>query len=176
MKICIAILTILFFMLSINGQAQYTEEYRNYDYFSHSYKYLNKDYKIKIPSNKFRALIKEHRFIPNAIENYKDSLAVVMYGEFDNWAQANIAVQRIGFTWLRAGYYLWLDKKEAKELGQEFGFEHPYLLYKYMYDNTKWSEDKEEFISVFISLEKYTSISVQKYTIFRYHVNNLFWF
>ncbi|MBS3777477.1 MAG: HEPN domain-containing protein, partial [Bacteroidales bacterium] len=31
-------------------------------------------------------------------------------------------------------------------------------------------------IELFISLEKYTSISVQKYTIFRYHVNNLFWF
>jgi len=61
------------------------------------------------------------------------------------------------------------DKKESKETKT--------VKVEQTDDTEKVEKVFRQFKSLlFISLEKYTSISVQKYTIFRYHVNNLFWF
>ena len=145
------LITISIFLVSnVNAQNQSKyKEFRNYDYFSHQYKYLTKNFKIEITNDKFQSLIAEYQFIPDRIVSYKDSLAVVICPEFDSWAQVNIAVNRIGFSWLRVGYYLWLNEREAEKLGAKYGFNHPYKLYDYCYTNNEnnWDDYLKNFMN-----------------------------
>ncbi|MGE0079457.1 MAG: hypothetical protein AB7S48_16470 [Bacteroidales bacterium] len=125
----------LLFSNIVNAQTPSAEEviaeykrYSNYDYLNHKYKYLDKNYKIHISSELFQHLIKENKIYPEAIKAYKDSIAVVMCGEFESWPQRNIASYVITFSWLRIGYYLWITNAQAKELGQRYGVSMPYQL------------------------------------------------
>ena len=157
MRIILLLLSPLFLVTSVLAQDANIDEYMAYDYFKHDYKYLNEDFAITISHNTFQSLVEQYQFYPDKIEKYKDSLAVVMCGEFDNWQQVNIAVNRLGFTWLRAGYCFWLSEDEAKQKGEEMGFNHPYLFYRYMRDDDQISEVKILFLAdLKEKIEKYT--------------------
>ncbi len=130
MKLKILLFSVFIGINIINAQ-NVKKEYLEYDYFAHSYKYLDEDFSISIPDTVFQKLMVDFRFYPERIKTYKDSLAVVLCGEFDNWDQNRIAGLRITFSWLRAGYYLWMTADEAQEIAQNYSFDHPYQFYQY---------------------------------------------
>lgn len=124
------------------------EKYSNYDCLNHKYKYLDKNYKIRISSELFQRLLKENKFYPEAIKTYNDSIGVVMCGEFERWPQRNIASYEITFSWLRMGYILWITESQAKELGRRYAFKMPYQLHRYIYDDSeKWDSYMIGFMS-----------------------------
>lgn len=115
------------------------KEYRKYDYLKHKYKYLDENFAIHISSEEFQDLIKKHRFYPNAIKTYRDSISVVMHGEFDNPYQPRIATNHITMTWQRVSYYLWLSPEKTKEIGMRYSFRMPYQLYDYIFhEQSNW--------------------------------------
>ncbi len=115
------------------------KKYMNYDYLGHKYKYLDENYAIHISSEEFQDLIRKHRFFPNAIKTYKDSISVVMSGEFDNPYQPRIATNHITMTWRRVSYYLWLSPEKTKEIGMRYSFRMPHQLYNYIfYEQNNW--------------------------------------
>ncbi|WP_297086679.1 hypothetical protein [uncultured Draconibacterium sp.] len=140
--------TLILLLLLVNiANAQVKKEYLNYDYFNHSYQYLNKDYSITIQDSVFQRFVKEFKFIPERIKSYNDSLSVILCGEFGNWDQVRIAKHRITFSWQRLGYILWMSAEESEEFGRHQSFIHPYSLYKHIiYQEDKWSSDTKRLI------------------------------
>jgi hypothetical protein len=134
----------------LKAQGITPEEYikfKNYDYLKHQYKYLDKDFQIIISKADFNELIENYKLIPEKIVSYKDSLRVVLCGEFDTWRQINIAFHRLSFSWLRNGYILWLTESEAKELGGKYHFKMPYELYDYTHNHPElWDQNMQDFI------------------------------
>lgn len=120
------------------------------DYFNHRYKYLDKDYQIHISSQIFDSLAKANYFYIDRIKEYKDSLGVVLCGEFNSWPAINIAHHRLTMSWLRVGYILWLSENEARDLGSKYNFRMPYELYEFFYKNPeKWDEEMIDFLSTY---------------------------
>ena len=104
------------------------QDVKNVDYLNYSYKYLDKDFKIKIPNEIYQASIKEHKFIPVRVigKKYSDSLSVVLMAEFANWEQARLAQFKIGYTWERLGNHLLISENDARKLAQKYGEKFPY--------------------------------------------------
>jgi len=121
---------------------------KSYDYLNHCYKYLDKDYRIQISSHTFDSLAQANNIIIDRIKEYKDSLGVVLCGEFNSWSEVNIAHHRLTMSWLRIGYILWLSESEAEKLGSKYNFEMPYELYEFFYKQPeKWDKEMIEFVS-----------------------------
>ncbi len=95
---------------------QKRDSLRKFDFLSYNYRLITKDYQIKIDDKTFKKGVAKYKFVPEGINDYKDSLAVVCMIEFDDWDKTHIAVNRIGYTWLRLGYHTWQTKVEAKGL------------------------------------------------------------
>ena len=109
------------------------------DYLAYKYKYLDKDYSIRISSDEFNKAVENYKFYPNKINNYQDSLAVIMMLEFNDWGKCNQATITIGFSWKRLGYYTWQTEKEAKLFAKSVGINHPWRMYELLInekDNT----------------------------------------
>ncbi|MCF8378447.1 MAG: hypothetical protein K9H49_02650 [Bacteroidales bacterium] len=148
------IIVILFICnLHMKAQPQITEENKsqiseekNYDYLNHNYNYLDENYKIIISNEKFNELLKVYELIPEQVQTYKDSLSVVLCGEFDKWSQRNRAQFRITYTWLRAGYHLWLTEAEAEKMGQKYGIKMPYQLSDYARHPELWNDEMKDFM------------------------------
>ena len=129
----------------MNGEM--SKELPEIDYLTYKYEYLDKDYKIHMPSDLFQETMKKYEYYPQKIKTYKDSLSVVLMGEFDNWKQANIATNRLAFTDLRSSYYLWISPARVKEFRDKYGFNHPYSFYEYYrYNEDKWDEEMHKFM------------------------------
>lgn len=145
------IILIVIFLSIVSGgicAQEISKEFLEYDYFSHEYKYLDKEFKIKISSEEFQKLIKKHKFFPERIATCKDSLSVVLMGEFNDWHKARIACNRLGFSYVRLGYILWLDEFEAKSLCKRYRIKYPYKLYQYIrYQEENWDNYMKDFIA-----------------------------
>ena len=145
MKLLNIIVILIFCNLYVEAQSQSSVN-ADYDYLNHKYNYLDRNYKIIISNEKFNELLKVYNLVPEQIVNYRDSLSVVLCGEFDIWIDRNRAHFHITYTWLRAGYYLWLSESEAKNLGQKFGFKMPYQLSEYARHPELWNDEMKEFM------------------------------
>ncbi|NOU58670.1 hypothetical protein [Marinifilum caeruleilacunae] len=144
------VFSLLLISLTISAQQQprkIPQEYLDYDYLTHEYEHLNKDYKINIPSAKFDSIVTKFRFIPERIDSWKDSLGVVLVGEFGNWDQGRIASNRITYSHLKSSYYLWITPEEAKQMAEKRGFKHPYRFYEYFrFHKDKWDDEMKQFM------------------------------
>lgn len=115
--------------LNISDIIKKRKEYMDYDYFSHSYKFLDSDYNINIDSIEYREAVRI--FFPEiANANQKaDSLSVVLMLEFQNKDKVRIAKNRLLMSWNRLGYYLFMTEDEAKSFFQPLGYKMPYVVY-----------------------------------------------
>lgn len=105
------------------------------DFLSYNYKYLDKDFKIKIPKDVYEKTFIDYKFIPGRIKNYKDSLGVVLMAEFKDWDAVRIASIKIGYTWQRMGYHLWMNENETQELAKKLQVKVPYRLKEMFVNN-----------------------------------------
>jgi hypothetical protein len=102
------------------------------DYFSHPYKYLDKNLKISITNNEFQNTIIKYNFFSDRIEKYNDSLNVVLMAEFNDWDHARFAKMRLTYSWLRLGYHLWLSENDTKKMAKKYGYTLPYLFKEFL--------------------------------------------
>lgn len=98
------------------------------DFLSYKYKYLDKNFKIKIPKEVYEKTFVAYHFIPEKTKTYKDSLSVVLMAEFKDWDAQRIASLRINYTWQRLSYYLWMNEKEVLDLAKKLKIKMPYRL------------------------------------------------
>jgi len=127
-------LIIILFVLNVSAtfaQKKYVPD--EIDYLAYNYKYLDSNYAIDIDSIEFNETVTKYGFIKERINNYQDSLGVVLMREFGDWKKERIAKSRIIYKWERVGYHLWKNEDEIKQLGQEFGVIHPYRLQQLFY-------------------------------------------
>jgi hypothetical protein len=122
------------------------EKYKDYDYLGHKYKNLTDDYKIIISNADFQKTMDKYSIYPDRIRTFKDSLGVVMLDEFGNETQARIAKLKVGYTYLRVGYHIWLTEEETKELNNRYSFTHPYELRKFIGDASRWDDYMKSFM------------------------------
>ena len=92
---------------------------------------------IEISKEEFSKTIKEENFYLERINSHKDSLFVFLQHEFKDWKLTNNAFRRIDFSWLRLRRNLRLSKQECKELGDDLGLYHPYLIFLFFRDETQ---------------------------------------
>lgn len=98
------------------------------DFLRYNYKYLDKDFKIKIPKEVYEKTFIDYKFIPGRIRNHRDSLGVVLTAEFKDLDAARIAELRIMYTWQRVGHYTWMSENEVLELAKKLNIKMPYGL------------------------------------------------
>lgn len=104
----------------------FSQSSTKHDYLLYDYMFLDKDYKIIIDSATFNSLVKKHKFYPDRINKYTDSLSVVLMGELDDWSEIRKAKLQINYSWNRASLYLQKDEEFLKSLGNNLGIRHPY--------------------------------------------------
>lgn len=126
------------------------------DFLSYNYKYLDKDFKFKISKKKFEKSIEKHKFYPERLRNYKDSLGVVLMAEFNDWDAARIAELKITYSWERVGYHLLKNKDEVIEIAKKLNIKYPYRLQELLLRNDpKVSTEIEKLRNkLFLSFEK----------------------
>ncbi|MCA1918734.1 MAG: hypothetical protein LDL38_05000 [Flavobacterium piscis] len=126
------------------------------DFLSYNYKYLDKDFKFKISRKKFEKSIEKHKFYPERLRNYKDSLGVVLMAEFNDWDAARIAELKITYSWERVGYHLLKNKDEVIEIAKKLNIKYPYRLQELLLRNDpKVSTEIEKLRNkLFLSFEK----------------------
>ncbi|WP_321316597.1 hypothetical protein [Labilibaculum sp.] len=133
--------------LSVNAQ-KLDSAISDYNYFNHSYKYLDRDFNIKIAPEKFQEFIIRYKFYPKMIRTCSDSLGVVLMGEFNDWTKARIAQQRILFSELRASYYLWTTEDKIRQLCDKYSYKYVYEFYEYFSsEEDKWDTDMKLFMA-----------------------------
>ncbi|MCG8578902.1 MAG: hypothetical protein MI866_03245 [Bacteroidales bacterium] len=115
------------------------------DYLSYDYKYLNRDFEIKMSSRKFQKTMEKYDFIPQRIVSYKDSLSVVLMTEFNDWNQANISQFCITYSWFRLGYHIWQTSDEAQDFAAQFGIKHPWRMREFLVDESNTDPIIAEF-------------------------------
>ena len=104
------------------------------DFIHYDYKYLDSDFKIVMDESLFKETLSAFEFYEDRISGYEDSISVVLMHQFKDWDAARIAKIHILYSWERLGHYLHYSATEAKKVGEELGFEHPYLARAYMGD------------------------------------------
>lgn len=142
------LLSILFFMSIHFVFSQNVDVAKlNYDYLSHDYNHLDNEFRINISSVKFDSLVVMYKFYPERIKTCRDSLSVVLMGEFNDWDKARIAKNRIVFSYLRLSYYLWTTKAEAKKLCEKYDIKYPYRFYQLCAGSElNWDQELKDFI------------------------------
>ena len=106
------------------------------DFINYKYKYLDKNFKIKISSQLFEETIVKHKFYKERITKHKDSIGVVLMAEFNDFLVGNFIKNRICFSWQRLAYHLWLSSLDAENLGKSIQISHPYLVYEFILKNS----------------------------------------
>lgn len=107
---------------------------KDFDYLNHPYKFLDKDFNIKINSVEFNKTLKEHQFIEEIINTYSDSLSVILMNEFGDWKKTRVAKLRITYKWERVGYHLWKNEDFVKKLAKRQEIKMPYELQEKFYN------------------------------------------
>lgn len=110
------------------------QELMKINYFTLKYRFLDKNFKVKMSSTDFQFVKKKYGF-SNA-QTAKDSLGIALMGEFNDWDKARIAELRLTYTWLRLSYHLLLTDYQTKELAKEFKIKYPWLLKQTIADNS----------------------------------------
>lgn len=125
---------VLFFftILTFGQESKGLEDALRFDYFNYNYKFLDKNYKIKISKNVYNQTINKYKYFPEKIKTYGDSLSVVLMAEFNDWDKARVGQNRIAFSFLRLSYYFWITEKEAEQLVKKYKFKMPYQLYEFV--------------------------------------------
>ena len=142
-------LFLLFITFSIFGQKHKVDSsLYSYDFLSHDYKYLDDNFNIDISKEEFKKIVEKYNFHEEKIKTCRDSLSVVMMGEFNDWTKARFAHTEVSFTYLRASYYLWISPLEVNDLCENYHFSHPYMLYKYIrYGEDNWDKNMRSFMA-----------------------------
>jgi hypothetical protein len=128
----------------LNAKQKRIDSLRKIDFINFKYKYLDADYKIKIDKNTFEKITLENS--PN-IKSYKDSLMTVLHYELGDNNAVNIAFHRILFNWKKMSYYIWETEQRAKEIGESFGFKHPYNFLEFLKNEGSENSKKIEFLN-----------------------------
>jgi len=105
------------------------------DFLSYDYKYLDENFKIKIPKEVFDKTVSDYKFYPERIKKHKDSLTVVLVAEFKDEDAARISGLRINYEWKRVGYYTWMSENEILELAKKLNIKMPYRLQELFLNN-----------------------------------------
>ncbi|PQJ80013.1 hypothetical protein [Polaribacter porphyrae] len=116
------------------------------DFLSRNYKHLDSNFNISISKELFDTAVEKYKFIRPRIRKYRDSLSVVLAYELDDEDASRIAKIRIGYTWLRFAYHIWLSEKECEKIGRNFGFTHPYRFKEFLVDDTNKEKRRLNFI------------------------------
>jgi hypothetical protein len=132
-------------ILDKNKQYQ-SDSLSKLNYLNRTYKYLDTDFKINIPKDTFDFAVKKYKFYKERIKKYKDSLTVVMVHEFSGNEASRFATLRIGYTWRRLAYHLWISEEESKILGNKNNFNHPYKLKTYIENDTIQTQQRKNII------------------------------
>lgn len=115
------------------------------DYLDYNYTYLDKDFRINIDSDIFNSTINTYEFISEHISSYKDSLAVALMAEFNDWDQLRVAELRILYSWQRLGYHTWQSKEEAQEFAAQFELTHPWRMREFLIDEANHHQEIKKF-------------------------------
>ncbi|WP_281234107.1 hypothetical protein [Flavobacterium gelatinilyticum] len=105
------------------------------DFLKYKYKYLDKNYKIKIPKEVYEKTVIEYKFIPERLNKYRDSLGVVLMAEFKDWDAERIAEHRICYTWKRVGHHVWKSEDEVAAIAKKLKIKQPYRLQELLNKN-----------------------------------------
>ncbi|MEC5158514.1 hypothetical protein [Chryseobacterium sp. MP_3.2] len=110
--------------------------YKVIDYLTYPYKYLDKDFKIKISDKTFQESVVKNQFIASRVigKKYTDSLSVVLMAEFGNWEQSRLAQFKISYGWERVGAHLLISAEDAKNLGKRYEQVYPYKMSVFLRD------------------------------------------
>ncbi|MFD2939395.1 hypothetical protein [Flavobacterium notoginsengisoli] len=108
---------------------------RKIDFLNYNYKYLDKNFKIKIPKEIYEKTVIDYKFYPERINKYKDSLGVVLMAEFKDWDAVRISENRINYQWKRVGHHIWMSENEVLELAKKLNVKMPYRLQELFQNN-----------------------------------------
>jgi len=128
-------------LIAINNDCYSQSE--NINYVDYPYKYLDKNFKIKISQKDYEETVDKYGFYRERVigTSYKDSLSVVMTKEFGDWKIVNKATFQVGYDWERVAYHLWVSPEEAKEFAKKFNITHPYSFMLFLRKSEN-SDDK----------------------------------
>ncbi|PXY02782.1 hypothetical protein DF185_01430 [Marinifilum breve] len=161
MRILFSFLLLGISLVSIAQSREIPQPYKDYDYLSHKYEHLDENFKIHIESVKFDSIMTKYQYAPQRVDSWRDSLSVVLMGEFGNWDQQRIACNRISYSNLKTSYYLWITPEEVKQMAEKRGFKHPYRFYEYFrYHENKWDNGMKSFMEKL--RKKVASVSERK--------------
>jgi len=124
-KITLLIGLFCFCMPEVKSQSDTIVDYLNY-----KFRYIDSEYKIHIDSATFDSALVKFNFYRERITRYQDSIGVVVMLELNDWKACNTAKVQLGFSWLRAGYYCWLNESDVKKLAFKSGYKHPWRFYR----------------------------------------------
>ncbi|CAM3534191.1 hypothetical protein [Flavobacterium chungbukense] len=105
------------------------------DFLSYDYKYLDQNFKIKIPKEIFEKTVTDYKFYPERIRNHKDSLGIVLMAEFKDSDASRIAGLRLNYEWKRVGYYTWMSESDVLALAKKLHIKMPYRLQELFLNN-----------------------------------------
>ena len=105
---------------------------KNIDWLSLNYRYIDKDYNVVIDSATYQKALVTFQLPAAQMKTYTDSVAVAMMLEFNDWNTANKAISKVGYTWIKQSYYMWMTPAETKKLAASLGLNHPYKLRQWL--------------------------------------------
>ena len=117
------------------------ENLKTTNWFALKYQYLDADYNVTMDSLTYQKALATYNLPGLLMNTYTDSVAVAMIMEFDNWDIANVAITKVGYSWTKMGYYLWLSAQETEALAKKMGFKHAYLFRNYISNQENNSEE-----------------------------------
>ena len=101
---------------------------KDFNYFTHKYKHINKDFKINSNNETYQRIFKKNKFFENKNPDYIDSLQVVLTDEFTSSDYQRIALLRLGYTYKRLSLYVRTDEKKLKKIAKLYQINYPYQL------------------------------------------------
>lgn len=123
------------------------QKYRQIDYLKYPYKYLDDNLNIIISNETFDSILIANEYYSDRIQRYKDSIRVVLCGEFESDIQQRVAYTSLTMSWLRVSYYIWISESDTRNLGERYSFQYPYELYDYIYyHQNEWDNYMCNFI------------------------------
>ncbi|OCA69098.1 hypothetical protein BBI01_17975 [Chryseobacterium artocarpi] len=143
------------FFITIAFSSKCYAQNEDINYAEYPYKYLDKNFKIKISDKEYQETVDKYGFYRDRVigVSYKDSLTVIMAKEFgDDSQKGNRATLHVGYGWEMVGYHLWISAEEAKEFAKKYDVTHPYTFMVLLRKPN--SKDDQYINEFFIELRK----------------------
>ena len=138
------------------------DSFSKIDYFKMKFKFIDENFNIKIDSLNFNKALVKYNFYKDRINNFNDSLNVILTYELNSFHGARIASNRITYQWKKVGYYIWENEKKTELISKSFGFDKPYQFYEFLISENTLNQQKNKLLkNLKIKLSKETKDTIE---------------